>query len=117
MGYQVDYVGHGNIKPVANLNAKVKRLIKKVKKVEEKPEYKFFPRNAHKRIKLPPPTFDVNKEIAMLKDIIAKRTPEDETSIRLHDEHSFYAIEQYCKEHGLEFHDGEMKGIVQQWLN
>ena len=113
-GYQVDYVSHGNIKPVANLNAKVKRLIKKVKKVEEKPEYNFFPKNAYKRIKLPPPTFDVNKEIAMLKDIIAKRTPEDETSIRLHDEHSFYAIEQYCKEHGLEFHDGEMEGIVQQ---
>ena len=114
MSYQVDYVSHGNIKPVANLNAKVKRLIKKVKKVEEKPEYNFFPKNAYKRIKLPPPTFDVNKEIAMLKDIIAKRTPEDETSIRLHDEHSFYAIEQYCKEHGLEFHDGEMEGIVQQ---
>ena len=114
MSYQVDYVSHGNIKPVANLNAKVKRLVKKIKKVEEKPEYQFFPQNAYKRIKLPPPTFDVKKEIAMLKDIIAKRTPEDETSIRLHDEHSFYAIEQYCKEHGLEFHDGEMEGIVQQ---
>ena len=114
MGYQVDYVSHGNIKPVANLNAKVKRLVKKIKKVEEKPEYKFFPRNAHKRIKLPPPTFDVKKEIAMLKDIIAKRTPEDETSIRLHDEHSFYAIEQYCEKNGLSFHYDEMKAIVDQ---
>ena len=114
MSYQVDYVSHGNIKPVANLNAKVKRLVKKIKKVEEKPEYKFFPRNAHKRIKLPPPTFDVKKEIAMLKDIIAKRTPEDETSIRLHDEHSFYAIEQYCEKNGLSFHYDEMKAIVDQ---
>ena len=46
MSYQVDYVSHGNIKPVANLNAKVKRLVKKIKKVEEKPEYNFFPKNA-----------------------------------------------------------------------
>ena len=37
------------LKPVANLNAKVKRLVKKTKKVEEKPEFKFFPRNTHKR--------------------------------------------------------------------
>ena len=108
----VNYTNYTNVRPVANLNAKVKRLVKKVKKVEEKPDYKFFPRNAHKRIKLPPPTFDVKKEIAILKDIIAKRTPEDETSIRLHDEHSFYAIEQYCKEHGLLFHYDEMKAIV-----
>ena len=50
----------------------------------------------------------------ILKDIIARRTPEDETSIRLHDEHSFYAIEQYCKENGLEFHYDEMKQIVDQ---
>ena len=55
------YVPYSNVKPVANLNAKVKRLIKKTKKVEEKPEFRFFPRNAHKRIKLPPPTFDLKK--------------------------------------------------------
>ena len=110
----VTYTNYTNYKPVANLNAKVKRLVKKINKVEEKPEFRFFPRNAYKRIKLPPPTFDVNKEIAILKDIIAKRTPEDETSIRLHDEHSFYAIEEYCKKHGLIFHDDEMESIVQQ---
>ena len=51
------YVPYSNVKPVANLNAKVKRLVKKTKKVEEKPEFRFFPRNAHKRIKLPPPSF------------------------------------------------------------
>jgi len=34
--------------------------------------------------------------------------------IRLHDENSFYAIDQYCKKHGLIFHDNEMSDIVQQ---
>ena len=107
----VTYTNYTNVRPVANLNAKVKRIVKRTKKVEENPQYKFFPMNAHKRIKLPPPTFDMKKEIIILKDIIARRTPEDETSIRLHDEHSFYAIEQYCKENGLEFHYDEMKQI------
>ena len=110
----VTYTNYTNVRPVANLNAKVKRIVKRTKKVEEKPQYKFFPMNAHKRIKLPPPTFDMKKEIIILKDIIARRTPEDETSIRLHDENSFYAIEQYCKENGLEFHYDEMKQIVDQ---
>ena len=110
----VTYTNYTNVRPVANLNAKVKRIVKRTKKVEENPQYKFFPMNAHKRIKLPPPTFNMKKEIIILKDIIARRTPEDETSIRLHDEHSFYAIEQYCKENGLEFHYDEMKQIVDQ---
>ena len=110
----VTYTNYTNVRPVANLNAKVKRIVKRTKKVEENPQYKFFPMNAHKRIKLPPPTFNMKKEIIILKDIIARRTPEDETSIRLHDEHSFYAIEQYCKENGLEFHYEEMKQIVDQ---
>ena len=60
-----------------NLNAKVKRLIKKTKKEEEKPEFRFFPRNAHKRIKLPPPTFDTKKEAEKVKQIMERRTPED----------------------------------------
>ena len=75
----VSYTNYTSYKPVANLNAKVKRLVKKTKKVEEKPEYKFFPRNAHKRIKLPPPTFDLKKEAEKVKQIMEKRTPEDES--------------------------------------
>ena len=110
----VTYTNYTNVRPVANLNAKVKRLVKRTKKVEEKTEYKFFPMNAHKRIKLPPPTFDIKKEIIILKDIIARRTPEDEESIRNHDEHSFYAIEQYCRENDLEFDYDEHKALVDQ---
>ena len=91
----ITYTNYTNYKPVANLNAKVKRIVKRTKKVEEK-EYKFFPMNAHKRIKLPLPPKDLQKEADKIKPLIAKRTPEDEESIRNHDEHSFYAIEQYC---------------------
>ena len=90
-----DYSNYNRFKPVADLNAKVKRIVKRTKKVEEK-EYKFFPMNAHKRIKLPLPPKDLQKEADKIKPIIAKRTPEDEESIGNHDEHSFYAVEQYC---------------------
>jgi hypothetical protein len=110
----VTYTNYTSYKPVANLNAKVKRLVKKTKKVEEKPEFKFFPRNAHKRIKLPLPTFDLQKEADKIKPIMEKRTPEDEESIRNHDEHSFYAVEQYCRENDLEFDYDEHKALVDE---
>ena len=110
----VTYTNYTSYKPVANLNAKVKRLVKKTKKVEEKPEFKFFPRNAHKRIKLPLPTFDLQKEADKIKPIMEKRTPEDEESIRNHDEHSFYAVEQYCRENNLEFDYDEHKALVDE---
>ena len=63
----VTYTNYTNYKPVANLNAKVKRLVKKTKKVEEKPQFRFFPRNTHKRIKLPLPTFDLQTEAEKVK--------------------------------------------------
>ena len=109
-----DYSNYNYFKPVANLNAKVKRIVKKTKKVEEKKEYNFFPRNAHKRIKLPPPTFDLQKEADKIKPIIAKRTPEDEESIRNHDEKSAYAILHYNKENGLNFEEGEIGELIKQ---
>ena len=79
-----------------------------------KEEMQFFPNNLHERITLPQPPVDLQKEADKLKDIIENRTAEDEESIRLHDENSFYAIEQYCKKNGLIFHDNEMRDIVVQ---
>ena len=108
------YVPYSDVKPVANLNAKVKRLIKKTKKEEEKPEFRFFPRNAHKRIKLPPPTFDFKKEAEKVKQIMERRTPEDEESIRNHDESAAYAVHRYVEEHGLEFKEDELNEIIVQ---
>ncbi len=110
----VTYTNYTNYKPVANLNAKVKRLVKKVNKVEEKPEFRFFPRNAHKRIKLPPPTFNLKEEAEKVKKIMENRTPEDEESIRNHDESAAYAVHRYVEEHGLEFKEDELNEIIVQ---
>ena len=110
----VTYTNYTNYKPVANLNAKVKRLVKKVNKVEEKPEFRFFPRNAHKRIKLPPPTFNLKEEAEKVKKIMENRTPEDEESIRLHDESAAYAVHRYVEKHGLEFKEDELNEIIIQ---
>ena len=110
----VTYTNYTSYKPVANLNAKVKRLVKKTKKVEEKPEFRFFPRNAHKRIKLPSPTFDLQKEAEKVKQIMEKRTPEDEESIRNHDESAAYAVKKYIEDNGLEFKEDELSEIIMQ---
>ena len=110
----VTYTNYTSFKPVANLNAKVNRLVKKTKKVEEKPEFRFFPRNAHKRIKLPPPTFDLQKEAEKVKEIMERRTPEDEESIRNHDESAAYAVKKYIAENGLEFKEDELNEVIMQ---
>ena len=110
----VTYTNYTSVKPVADLNAKVKRLVKRTKKVEEKPQYKFFPMNAHKRIKLPLPPTDLQKEADKIKPFMERRTPEDEESIRNHDEETFYAIEQYCKENDLEFNHEENKALAEE---
>ena len=86
--------------------------IQKKKKLKE--EMEFFPKDLHERITLSEPPKDLQKEADKLKRIIAARTAKDEESIRNHDENSFYAIEQYCKKHGMVFHDDEMKQIVVQ---
>ena len=75
-------------------------------------DFKFFPKKLHERITLPDPPKDLDRELDILKKLMARRTSEDEESIRNHDENSFYAIEKYCEKHGLIFHDKEMKDIV-----
>ena len=42
------------------------------------------------------------------------RTPEDEESIRLHDESAAYAVHRYVEEHGLEFKEDELNEIIIQ---
>ena len=75
-------------------------------------DFEFFPKKLHERITLPEPPKDLDRELDILKKLMARRTSEDEESIRNHDENSFYAIEKYCEKHGLIFHDREMKDIV-----
>ena len=76
-------------------------------------EFKFFPKKVHKQITLPEPPTNLQRELDIVKKIMAARTPEDEESIKNHDETPFYAIQEYCKENGLEFHDGEFEDIVE----
>jgi len=76
--------------------------------------FEFFPEKLYERITLPEPPTDLQKEADKVKQIIANRTPEDEQSIRDHDEDSFYAIKQFCAKNGLKFHNTEMKDIVMQ---
>jgi len=104
----------------------INRLVKKGKLPKElkadygvseslvKEEFEFFPKNVHERIKLPTPPANLQEEANKLKQIIANRTPEDEESIKVHDKNSFYAIEKYCENNNLVFHDTEMKDIVLQ---
>ncbi len=85
-----------------------KRKIKQL----QKEEFRLFPKKVHERITLPEPPNDTKKELETLKKIISARTSEDEESIRNHDETPFYAVEEYCKENGLKFREGELDGVV-----
>jgi len=86
--------------------------MKKKTKEMQKEAFEFFPNKLYERITLPNPPTDVDRELMILKNLMERRTEEDEESIRNHDENSFYAIEQYCEKHGLIFHGDEMKDIV-----
>tara|TARA_Y100001938_G_C8056024_1_gene414406 strand:+ start:365 stop:970 length:606 start_codon:yes stop_codon:yes gene_type:complete len=79
-------------------------------------EFEFLPKGPLVNISLPNPDRDLDAAVERLKELMEKRTAEDERSIRIHDEQPFYAIEQYCKKNGLEFHDGEMRDIIEQAL-
>ena len=43
-----------------------------------------------------------------------RRTPEDEESIRNHDESAAYAVNRYVEEHGLEFKEDELNEVIMQ---
>jgi hypothetical protein len=89
----------------------INKMKKKTQQMQ-KEEFEFFPKKLYERITLPNPPTDLDRELEILKRIMNGRTEVDEESIRNHDEHAFYAIEQYCEKHGLIFHDTEMSDIV-----
>lgn len=70
------------------------------------------PQKLHELITLPDPPRDLQSEVDKIKPIMAKRTSEDEESINNHDENTIYAIQNYCKENGLVFEDGELRHVV-----
>ena len=79
---------------------------------ETSDKFKFFTKDAYKLVTLPKPPSNRERELEILKKIMAARTEKDEESIKNHDENPFHAIKVYCKEKGLEFHDGEMEELL-----
>ena len=77
-------------------------------------DFKYFHDDIVNKIKLPPPPTNDYKEIAPIRDAVAKRTDEDVQSIRNHDEVPFYAIQKYCEKEGLEFHIEEIERMVEE---
>ena len=77
-------------------------------------EIKFFTDDAIEQITIPNPPKNDMVEILKLKKIMNARTPEDEQSVKNHDEVPFYAIKKYCQENGLEFHKDEFNDLIKQ---
>ena len=75
-------------------------------------EFEFFPKDVYREITLPEPPTDTQRELVIVKKIMDARTSEDEESIKNHDQIPFYAIQEYCKEHGLKFHDKEFEDLL-----
>ncbi len=96
------------------MTSKRKILMRDFKHFAE--NFRFFPEAPLTDITLPSPDTNLNAAVQRLKELMKRRTPENERSIRIHDEQPFYAIEQYCKKNGLKFHDNEMEDITKHAL-
>jgi hypothetical protein len=77
-------------------------------------EMQFFTHDVAEQITLPSPPTDDKAEIVKLKKMMNARTPEDEQSVKDHDEVPFYAIKKYCEENGMKFHKDEFNDIIEQ---
>ena len=77
-------------------------------------EMQFFTHDVAEQITLPSPPTDDKAEIVKLKKMMNARTPEDEQSVKDHDEVPFYAIKVYCEKNKLIFHKDEFNDIIEQ---
>ena len=77
-------------------------------------EMQFFTHDVAEQITLPSPPTDDKVEIVKLKKMMNARTPEDEQSVKDHDEVPFYAIKVYCEKNKLIFHKDEFNDIIEQ---
>ena len=77
-------------------------------------EMQFFTHDVAEQITLPSPPTDDKAEIVKLKKMMNARTPEDEQSVKDHDEVPFYAIKKYCEENGMKFHKNEFSDLIKQ---
>ena len=77
-------------------------------------EMQFFTHDVAEQITLPSPPTDDKAEIVKLKKMMNASTPEDEQSVKDHDEVPFYAIKVYCEKNKLIFHKDEFNDIIEQ---
>ena len=77
-------------------------------------EMQFFTHDVAEQITLPSPPTNDKAEIVKLKKMMNARTPEDEQSVKDHDEVPFYAIKVYCEKNKLIFHKDEFNDIIEQ---
>jgi len=112
--------GKAGFTDISHLKAKglIKRADgtkKKSDKYEMKEEFKFYPDNLEDYIQIPDfPRDDMQREMSIVRKAISTRTEQDVESVANNDEDSFYSIKEYLKKMKVEFHEGELRDIVQQ---
>ena len=112
--------GKAGFTDIAHLKAKglIKRADgtkRKSDKYEMTEEFKFYPDDLKDFIKIPDfPRDDMQREMGIIRKFISTRTDKDEESVANNDRDSFYSIKQYLKKMKVEFHENELRDIVQQ---
>ena len=112
--------GKAGFTDIAHLKAKglIKRADgtkKKSEKYEVNEEFKFYPKDLEDYIQIPDfPRDDMQREMSIVRKLINMRTDKDVESVANNDEDSFYSIKQYMKKMKVEFHENELRDIVQQ---
>lgn len=112
--------GKAGFTDISHLKAKglIKRsdgTKKKSDKYEMKEEFKFYPKDLEDYIQIPDfPRDDMQREMSIVRKAISTRTEKDVESVANNDEDSFYSIKQYIKKMKVEFHENELRDIVQQ---
>jgi len=109
--------GKAGFTDISHLKAKglIKRADGTKRKSEMKEEFKFYPDNLEDYIQIPDfPRDDMQREMGIVRKAISTRTDEDVESVANNDEDSFYSIKKYLKKMKVEFHENELRDIVQQ---
>jgi len=109
--------GKAGFTDIAHLKAKglIKRADGTKRKSEMKEEFQFYPKDLEDYIQIPDfPKDDMQREMSIIRKAINTRTDKDVESVANNDEDSFYSIKEYLKKMKVEFHENELRDIVQQ---
>ena len=110
----VTYTNYTSYKPVANLNAKVNRLVKKTKKVEENQNLSFSPETHTSVSNFLSQHLTFKKKQIKIKEIMERRTQRMRSQFVIMMNIHFMQLKQYCAENDLEFDYDEHKALVDE---